>query len=82
MKAIEFKGVNVVFAEDQPEYLPLPAMILPDGNAYTCWELDEQDIKAIAKNGGKIYVCQSTFNKPLQPINVMTDLSDNFDLEN
>lgn len=26
MKPIEFPGVNVVFAKDQPEYMPLPAM--------------------------------------------------------
>jgi hypothetical protein len=26
MKPVEFPGVNVVFAKDQPEYMPLPAM--------------------------------------------------------
>lgn len=26
MKPVEFPGVNVVFAKDQPEYIPLPAM--------------------------------------------------------
>lgn len=30
MKPVEFPGVNVVFAKDQPEYVPLPAMKVPD----------------------------------------------------
>lgn len=30
MKPIEFPGVNVVFAKDQPEYMPLPAMKIPN----------------------------------------------------
>ena len=31
MKPIEFKDQNVVYAKDQPEYLPLPALRI-DGN--------------------------------------------------
>lgn len=30
MKPVEFPGVNVVFAKDQPEYMPLPAMKIPN----------------------------------------------------
>ena len=30
MKPVEFAGVNVVFAKDQPEYVPLPAMKVPN----------------------------------------------------
>ena len=30
MKPVEFPGVNVVFAKDQPEYVPLPAMKVPN----------------------------------------------------
>lgn len=26
MRPIEFKGQNIIFAKDQPEYLPLPAL--------------------------------------------------------
>ena len=29
MKPVEFPGVNVIFAKDQPEYMPLPAMKIP-----------------------------------------------------
>ena len=32
MKPIKFKGHNVVFAEDQPEYQPLPALKYADGD--------------------------------------------------
>jgi hypothetical protein len=30
MKPVEFPGVNVVFAKDQSEYMPLPAMKIPN----------------------------------------------------
>lgn len=33
MKPVEFPGVNVVFAKDQPEYMPLPAMKIPNAPA-------------------------------------------------
>jgi hypothetical protein len=31
MTPVEFKGQNAIFAKDQPEYLPLPALIVPGG---------------------------------------------------
>ena len=80
MKAVTFKGVNVVFARDQEEYNNLPAMCMPDGQVYTCWELEEKDLKNITENGGKIYISTFTFNNDLQPIRVMTDLADGLDL--
>ena len=42
MKPVEFPGVNVVFAKDQPEYMPLPAMKIPNdpqGLIITKWQL-------------------------------------------
>lgn len=42
MKPVEFPGVNVVFAKDQPEYMPLPAMKIPNdpqGFIITKWQL-------------------------------------------
>ena len=30
MKPVEFPGVNVVFAKDQPGYMSLPAMKIPN----------------------------------------------------
>ena len=38
MHPIEFPQQSVVFAKDQPEYLPLPAYRTPDGQEVTaCW---------------------------------------------
>lgn len=40
MTPIKFPEQNMTFAEDQPEYLPLPAYkskIDPHGNVITCW---------------------------------------------
>jgi hypothetical protein len=41
MKPVEFKQQNVVFAKDQPEYQPLPALRLntPEGEVISCWRL-------------------------------------------
>lgn len=74
MKPIEFPGHNVVFAKDQPEYQPLPAMRLPDGTVITCWELTDEDLETI-KSTRRMYLSQLTFNQPLQPIFMTPDLS-------
>lgn len=74
-KPIEFPGHNVVFAKDQPEYLPLPALRMQDGEVYTCWQFtDEEWERASVKK--QIYFKQLTFNNPLQPILPLVDLSD------
>lgn len=41
MDPIEFKEQNVVFAKDQPQYRPLPALIKPgpEGEVVSCWGL-------------------------------------------
>lgn len=36
MKPVEFEGQNVIFGEGQPEYQPLPALLMPDGEVITC----------------------------------------------
>ena len=69
MNPIEFKGCNVTFAKDQPEYLPLPAYRVPDdphGEVICCWKatlLERFRILFV----GKIYLSLWTFNKPLTP---------------
>jgi len=50
MTPIEFPGCNVTFAKDQPEYIPLPAMVLPDTTVYTCWELTEEEAARVMAN--------------------------------
>jgi hypothetical protein len=80
MKPIEFKGSNVVYGANQPEYQPLPAMKLPDGTVYTCWELSDEDIQTITKNKC-IYFSQLTFNQALQPVMAMAELGDNIEMK-
>ena len=79
MKPIEFKGFNVTFAKDQPEYQPLPALRMPDGEVYTCWEFTDEEIERLVKNRC-IFFKQLTFNQPLQPILPLIELSDDIEL--
>lgn len=72
MKPTEFKEQNVVYAKDQPEYLPLPAHRTPDGDVVSFWKLEDGDIENIQKNGG-IFVFVKTFNGPLQPMSLHTE---------
>lgn len=81
MKPIEFPGVNITLAKDQPEYQPLPAMRLEDGygSVITCWELTDEEIETIVRSK-RLYLKQLTFGSPLQPILPTVDLSDGIDL--
>lgn len=77
MRPTKFEGHNVVFAEDQPEYQPLPALRYPSdpcGTVITCWQLSEDELEEV-KRTGKIYLSQFTFNGPLQPVLMSPDLS-------
>lgn len=69
MGPIEFEQQNVVFAKDQPEYLPLPAHVQEDGTVTTIWKLTEDELAEINKTG-KIRIQVLTFNHPLQPIRI------------
>lgn len=76
MKPVRFKGMNVTFAEGQPEYLPLPAYRMPDdprGTVITCWELSFlEKIKILFT--GKVYISLLTFNQALTPLLPEIDL--------
>lgn len=61
----------VVFAEDQPEYAPLPAAVSPDGVVMTEWELSAEDLATLL-NGGRIRMWMSTFGRALQPVMLET----------
>jgi hypothetical protein len=68
MKLIQFEEQTIIFAEDQPEYLPLPAYQYNDvqGTIVCCWHLSLLDrIKLLFT--GKIWHSILTFNQPLQP---------------
>ena len=73
MKPVKFKGCNVTFAENQPEYLPLPAFVSEAGEVVTCWKFTFWErIKILFT--GNVFLVTHTFNSPLQPIS--------FDLNN
>jgi hypothetical protein len=68
MKPVEFKHQNVVFAKDQPEYQPLPALKIdsPQGEVVSCWQMTfKERIKVFVT--GKIWLSLMSFNKPLTP---------------
>lgn len=67
MKPVEFAEANTVFAKEQPQYLQLPAhRDSRNGMVTSCWELTWKEKFAILF-GGKLWLQQLTFNKPLQP---------------
>ena len=66
MEPIKFKEANVVYAEDQPEYLPLPVHKTFSGEVTSCWKLTlKERLKVLLT--GKFWLSQMTFNQPLQP---------------
>jgi len=69
MKPIEFKHQNIVFAKDQPEYQPLPALRIdsPTGEVVSCWKLTPKErIKIIFT--GRVWLSLMSFNKPITQI--------------
>lgn len=68
MKAVPFKHQNIVFAENQPEYLPLPALKIEskEGEVITCWKLSfKERIKVLLF--GNVWMSLMSFNSPLTP---------------
>lgn len=59
----------VIYAEDQPEYIPLPAAVDIDGVVTTEWEPDADELQALLC-GGRIRLCVHTFKRPLQPVSL------------
>lgn len=72
MKPVKTNHTNVTFAENQPEYQPLPVHKLNDGTVTSCWEFEGDELETIARNNC-IYIQQLTFNEPLQPILLMAE---------
>ena len=68
MKPVKFKDQNVVFAKDQPQYQPLPALRLdtPEGEVISCWKMSiKERLKVLFT--GRVWVSLMSFNKPLTP---------------
>lgn len=63
------KQKEVVYAEDQPEYIPLRTLVSNDRRraVLSRWEPTLEQRKAIA-DGADIYLQLLTFGHPLQPI--------------
>lgn len=80
MTPIEFAHQNTVFAKDQPEYNPLPSHRNEAGDVTTCWQLTEEEIDKI-KETKQIFLSVKTFNQPLQPLFMTTDINDVICLE-
>jgi hypothetical protein len=57
-----------VFAENQPEYKPLPALKFDDdkGQVTTCWNLSVKERLRVLFTG-KIWVSLLLFGKPVMP---------------
>jgi len=70
MKAIEFPEVNLRIAEDQDEYMTLPAYMNPhEGSITSCFELDDDEIEEIVKSK-KLFIKVLNFGQPMQPISL------------
>lgn len=74
MKPVDFEGSNCVFAENQEEYLSLPAYKHGDecGTVTACWQLSIRERLKVLFTG-KMYLSLLTFNKPLTPHLLDTD---------
>lgn len=69
MKLIEFPEQTVVYAKDQPEYLPLPAHKFPGdphGRIAFCWQLGWRERLAVLLRG-VVWHEVLTFGQALQP---------------
>lgn len=65
-----YEDLEVVFAKDQPEYLPLPALCRhdsPDLPVTSRWALTDAERGKIAA-GADVVLTLLTFGDPLQPI--------------
>jgi hypothetical protein len=73
MKPIEFEEQNCVYAEDQPEYLPLPVFKEKgeEGAVTSCWALTWRALTWRERLRllwtGRVWLTVWTFNEPLQP---------------
>lgn len=61
------KELEVVYAKDQPEYIPLPVVRLTDGTVISRWQLTlKERLKLLF--GSSLFLRQLTFSSALQPI--------------
>ena len=61
----------IVYAKDQPPYIPLPMWKGPDGLRVSRWRLSWKERLQVFF-GGSIWLSMLTFDKPLQPVKLET----------
>jgi hypothetical protein len=68
-----FEDQEVVYAKDQPEYEPLPALLIDGGETViTRWRLSWRERLSILFRGD-LYLWVYTFRRPLQPVLLQTE---------
>ena len=78
LKPIEFKGQNVVYAENQDQYISLPGYRVAyspetkEGNFVTCWKISFKDRIRILF-GKPLWFEVWTFWENLQPVKLTID---------
>ena len=68
MRPTKFKHQNCTYAENQPDYMPLPALKIQSeyGEVVSCWRMSFRDrVKVLFT--GKVWLSLMSFNKPLTP---------------
>lgn len=79
MKPVDFKHRNVIYAKDQPEYLPLPALKIDsvNGEVISCWKMSFLErIKVLFT--GKVWLTLMMANKPLTPSNLSVNRKETY----
>lgn len=74
MTPIPFAEANLTVAENQPEYIPLPAHLekdAPEGTLTFCWKLSWRERLQLLLSG-KIWHQVLTFRTSLQPQMLLT----------
>lgn len=77
LSAVEFPEQSTVIAKDQPEYRPLPALMVEDstGTMITCWHFTLRDrLKVLF--GGKLWCSVWTFDTAISPLYFSVDKRD------
>lgn len=63
---------EIVYAKDQPEYIPLPVVKERNGTVTSRWKLTWKERLSVLF-GGSIYLQIATFNRPLQPVRLSVE---------
>ena len=69
----KYVELEVVYAKDQPQYMPLPALRIGEpGIILTRWRMSWRE-RLIALFRGSVYLQVMTHDLPLQPVSVFVD---------